>query len=251
MSRDCVNCNPNCFDNVGDGCIDISVTNTQLDIQAQVDSLATALAKIMDAIVCLQDNECDPCNKCNEQSSTSTIETLGNISSAKSKQTKSTTPFTLTVTPGKTSTSISYDLKNAIGQEGTAIVNAEAFGNQNGLHSRLSRSNSTVSTFNASPENFPVTMQIDVTEVTSEGQNILKFQKTIQNVEETTSEVFDVASVNETSLETQKDVNEHFDKQVSSLQSQITNVENVSSNGQTGLNNILADIQRQLDDLKS
>lgn len=244
------NTDPNCFDHVGDKCINISVTAESLDIQGGIDSLETALVKIINEIICLKEAECDPCNKCKEQGVVITSD-VGNLTTSNKPLSRLSSPFELKIEPTSINTAIEYDITDALPAEGVAITNVEAFGIVNGRPSRIFRSSSNIGTFDATPENFPVNINIDVTCMTPEGQEIMKFNKSVTNTRSTSNEVFTVLDLSKTSLVDQKDVNEHFDRMLSSLENSINSINKINLNGKTGFNSIMSEFQTQLNKLSS
>ena len=241
--------NPNCFDHVGDQCIDVSVSSDSINIKAGEDSLASTLQKLIEQVECLKSGDCGPSTGNSSSTSSSDIGDLTLTNTPLSEASKET--FPLTIIPNQNSTTVQYDLRNVLIDTKQDVINVEGFGSQNGVPSRLFRSSSSVATFEAKPENFPLTLSVEVTSLSAEGQKIMKFQKSINNASSSTNERMNVTDLTKASLTSQKDVNEFFDSKISSLNNKIVQMDNVDLNGTVGLNNILSDIQTQITNIQS
>lgn len=243
--RDCINCSPTCFDHVGSDCITM---NDGTSLQSTIDNLR-------EDVDCLKDNVCDPCNNCKDnqgQGSGGSGNSLGNLTQTRSPQTRtSSDPFTITVSPGNSNTSVSYDLRPALTKSTNDVVSVEIFGSQNGVNGRLYKGESTVGSFTASPENFPLTYKAEVISLSPEGQKVYNYQKLITNSQSVTDEFFTVSDFGQTAIESQSDVNDIFDSRIGSIQNQINQINATSFNGISGINSIFANIQSQIDDLSS
>jgi hypothetical protein len=236
--------NPNCFDHVGDQCIEVSVTSSDLNVDSG-SSLAFVLNKIMQEISLLKE-------KVSSVNQSVNSDNIGNLTIADSPMTvTSSTPFKLTVTPGSTNTTVQYDLRDVLLNSKDDVIHVEAFGSQGGVNSRIFRASSSVASFKATPENFPITMSFEVTSLSSEGQKVIKYQKSISNVKSTTDEYPTITDLSKQSLTSQSDVNTAFDRKISSLETKMNQLNSINFNGTTGLSNILSSIQNQIDTVSS
>ncbi|MCO6500894.1 MAG: hypothetical protein J5I47_11060 [Vicingus serpentipes] len=258
MSYKCINCSNKCFEHEEDNCIAITFSNSDLDIEGGVDSLKTALVKIVEDLISLRKGICDPCNDCAGAATTSTVtasaatSNLGNVGINSSAARVGLTPIKLIIEPGITNTTIQYDAQNAIKElgSGQSLTKVEVFGTANNRSTRIYSSSSDVGSFSATPENFPVTVSIETTKFTDAGQNIMKFQKTLNNAKVSSDEFFMINDMQKVSMTSQSEVNEYLDKQVSSVRNLIKSIENVNSNGKVGFNSIFSDIRNQIDTIK-
>ena len=236
---DCKNCNPNCFERVGDDCIYVSVDSTELGIVKGEDSLQTALQKIINSV------------GQNQTTSQPETEDLGNVTSETNLvKVIHPVPFTLSVTPGSSSTNIMYDLKNTLPVGGTNIVNVEAFGETNNRTIRLFKSSSPVGAFTGSPENFPLRIVIDVVHLNIEGQQVFKFEKTISNFKSSSEEYLSVVQNIGGDVNTQADVNELLNIKVNSALTRVKAIEEITVGGELGLINIISDLQTKIKSLE-
>lgn len=195
---DCEFCKEGCFPSEKDECIAITFSNDTLDIKSGRDSLKSTLIKLTDEVSSLKDTECDPCNKCKGVTSTSTSNsttpTVTNIIAPTTS--KGSEAVTLTVSPSSNTTIVSYDARSAISEEGATSANTSVsvYGSKSGISGRLHTSSAQLGSFNVAPENFPITLSIEVTTVSGNGQKLLKLSRSLLNANSTIEECFNVTS---------------------------------------------------------
>lgn len=199
---ECVNCNPNCFDRTGSDCI---VTASGQSLQSVLDGLVEDVNSLKEDVINI--------------GSTNSVGEIGNLTSTNVPLSfVSPNPIVLTVKPGQTNTSVEYDLRKALPDSKQDVINVEVYGTVNGVTGTIYKGKTSVGFFNAIPSNFPLTLKVNATSLTSKGQVILTLNKSILNAASVTNEFPTLTDLTKTSLTSQKEVNTWLDTRISSLQ---------------------------------
>lgn len=206
-------------------------------------SLDYAIKELQEALLC----ETDSKTSCEAESASteSSDSSIGNITTTGSRSTSTvSTPISINVKPGATSTLVSYDFSEAVSSCGCGNTSPEiTFTDKNGA--RICRNTNLVGSENLRPDQVPATVTAEIICNKASGQEVLTYSTKLTNTSKQGYLQSTKLSPSGT-LEVQSEVNEHFDSCISDLKSKVDSISNVSHNGITGIENIVCDLEEKI-----
>ena len=209
---------------VDDGCIPISFTDVEYNIEAGKDSLKTALKKII-------------------ENSPEVIESIGEEVEFISTGVKKSVDYEVTVKVNSATTQLDYDLSKADNLCETANYTIDVF-DKAGF--RIASSNLSMGTFNLNISNFPV--RFDVKASCKNEADTVVLTSSVQLLGETRTSIQTLLERNEKQLilKKQSDVNSFLDQKIDKVYSKLKSFLEAELNGKKGLSNIVSDLQSQI-----
>lgn len=229
------------------------VSSDALDI-ANGEGINSVISKVVKEVECLKESACDPCNSCGDTAAVSTGVTtagsndIGNISSTGNRTKTLTTPIEVKVVPTGSNISVEYNASAVVASLGCDRVQTRV--NLNSGSNRLSTSTSTVGAFKASPDKFPVTLNINISCYKDGITQEINLQKTLVASASTNNEYPKSTDLSQTALSSQPEVNEYLDECVTDVKNRVAALEGVNLNGTTGLTSIVSSLEARIDTLK-
>lgn len=213
------------------------------------EAVNSVLGKIVGAVECLKEDECDPCNSCGETTTTTTTESaptnLGNLQSTGNQSKRLTTPFNLSIVPTGNAVRVEYNMSDVVSENAcertSNRISVSSGGNQ------INSSSALVGSFSATADKFPLQYTVMVS-CSKDGQTQeLTFNKTVSASAASTQEYLTCTTIGSgTGLSSQGDVNEYLDTCVNEIKGRVTALETINYAGNTGIESIAGNLETQI-----
>lgn len=247
-------CSPKCFEIISDQCVSYTGKSYPEIGVEQGDSINQTLEKLASALVAIK-AKVDACSYCNGEVSvprtTNEIISSDTLTYSSVTETPSSARISVSTTPTSTSIPFRYSISSL--PEGTVIDSKITIeGMKNSYPSQLVSTSGLSGGLELKPDNFPANLIAEVRVMTVEGEKKITSKIPINPSGQNIDVNMYSKNIGTADLNTQSQINTHFDKELASLRTSVNALTNLNIDGNNmSITEHLLDLQGKVKNLST